>query len=56
MPELLTDLEALAGAWRDYLDGPTDDNPFSRDDGFRSAVKICAEQLEEALRRAREDD
>ena len=51
----LTDLDALLTGWRAYLDANQITDGFTRDSGFQSALRICAEQLAETLDRMRAD-
>ncbi len=49
----LTELDSLAREWRGYITRhPHPDDP-SRDAGYLSGLRICAQQLEETLARLR---
>lgn len=53
--ELLSELDTVAGQWTAYHDQHPGDSadPFSRDNGYRAGLQLCADQLRGILARHR---
>src|SRR5271155_2700058 len=51
----LDEIAALAAEWRTYADKNPAPDGFDRSSGYRSGLRICAQQLEETIARLRAD-
>jgi hypothetical protein len=50
-----TELEGLAAEWRDYIEKHPAPDDMSRASGYRSGLRVAAQQLEDTLARLRAD-
>jgi len=53
-PGLTADIEALIKVWRAHIAKSEPASEFSRAAGFNSAIALCADQLQGALRSNRD--
>jgi hypothetical protein len=55
MEDFIAIVAGLAAGWRAYAAAHPAADDFSRDSGYLSGLGVCAQQLEDAIARARAD-